>query len=57
MHDFDTIDFQIEPSSLRAYLKVTSLNDSASADPSNLAELSKALFVDVKVNSSFYFGI
>jgi len=55
MQDFDTIDFLIEPSSLRAYLKVASLNDSASADPSNLAELSKALFVDVKVIKSLYF--
>merc|ERR1712194_178073 len=47
--DFDTIDFDIQPSSLRANLKVKSLSESAAADTSNLALLSKALFVDVKV--------
>lgn len=48
--DFDTIDFAIKPSSLRANLKTSkSLSQSAAADTSNLALLSKAIFVDVKV--------
>jgi len=49
LQDFSTIDFAIESSSLRAYLTVKSLSQSASADPSNLAELSKAIFVDIKI--------